>query len=97
MDHLLCHRLYLYFLHHHLDHHLHFHLTSTITATPLSNTTTTSIPSSATCRPRPTAPSTITPTSSQPAFDLQCLGTYFEGLLGAPALAGAGGPGKKQR
>ena len=32
-----------------------------------------------------------TPTSSQPAFDLQCLGTYFEGLLGAPALAGAGG------
>lgn len=31
------------------------------------------------------------PTSSQPAFDLHSLGTYFEGLLGAPASAGAGG------
>ncbi|XP_061250857.1 protein PML isoform X1 [Bos javanicus] len=30
------------------------------------------------------------PTSSQPAFDLHSLGTYFEGLLGAPASAGAG-------
>ncbi|XP_042091201.1 protein PML isoform X3 [Ovis aries] len=32
-----------------------------------------------------------TPTSSQPALDLQSLGTYFEGLLGEPASAGAGG------
>ncbi|XP_005221963.1 protein PML isoform X1 [Bos taurus] len=31
------------------------------------------------------------PTSSQPVFDLHSLGTYFEGLLGAPASAGAGG------
>ncbi|XP_020753622.2 protein PML isoform X1 [Odocoileus virginianus] len=28
--------------------------------------------------------------SAQPALDLQSLGTYFEGLLGAPAMAGAG-------